>query len=269
MCATLLDRFQALSLQELDSLSLLSRFDTKFVINLNSLESILQSLYRDYSILEIDDKRVFNYINTYFDDENYTFYLKHHNNASNRLKIRNRFYVESNQTFFEVKKKLSSQKTIKLRELNGSLDSSEISFENPDIEDLLSTVNKDGLSAKIIIKYKRITLVSLSNPEKITIDFDINFLPYYTPANTSPPENTIDTNQGKEVKDIVIIEVKQQKANFTTKIFQVLRGLNYKADSSLSKYCIGLLYIGKPLKYNTFKPSLLQINKIQSLFHSH
>jgi len=33
-------------------------------------------------------------------------------------------------------------------------------------------------------------------------------------------------------------------------------------EMRFSKYCMGMLHINKEIKYNRFKPKLLQINKI-------
>lgn len=236
----------------------MNRFDTKFIVSESSLNGILEGLQYDYSILEINGDRIFNYSNIYYDDENFYFYYQHHNNVSNRLKIRSRYYLEAQKLFFEIKQKLSTQKTLKLRHETTNLDFYENLNSNINIEFIEKNLNGLKLEEKILVKYKRITLVSQDSNEKITIDTELKF------NRKNLDLNKIDDTFDLPLEKVVVIEVKQEKANYNTKIFQILRSLNYKADISFSKYCIGLLVTGENLKYNIFKPTLRQIELIKN-----
>jgi hypothetical protein len=56
-------------------------------------------------------------------------------------------------------------------------------------------------------------------------------------------------------------EIKQKKYNPKSDFIQILR--NHKIpEMRFSKYCMGMLHVNKKIKYNRFKPKLLQINKI-------
>lgn len=236
----------------------MNRFDTKFIVSENSLSQILLALQNDYSILEINGDRIFHYSNIYYDDENFHFYYQHHNNVSNRLKIRSRYYIEAHKMFFEIKQKLSTQKTIKMRHETTNLNFNENLNSNVNVEFIEKNLNGIKLEEKILVKYKRVTLVSQDSNEKITIDTELKF------NRKNLDLNQIDDTFDYNLEKVVIIEVKQEKANYNTKIFQILRDLNYKADISFSKYCIGLLVTGENLKYNIFKPTLRQIELIQN-----
>lgn len=256
--------FESIDLNFLENLNLLDRFDTKFVVNFNSLNQLLFELKNDFYILEINNFRIFNYTSVYYDDNAYFFYYQHHNNAANRLKIRNRFYHETEKLFFEIKQKLTSQKTIKFRKLTNESNIVE-NFINDKSYDNLKEIKNLDLVEKLIIKYKRITLISKDLNEKITIDIDLEF---ENSANSILDNNSLYKFSNEiQLKDnilpnICVIEVKQIKAHYNTNIFQLLRNLNYKADISFSKYCIGLILTGENVKYNLFKPTLLQIEKV-------
>ena len=79
---------------------------------------------------------------------------------------------------------------------------------------------------------------------------------------------TIDTNlsvkngtSGKIFNQLVVSEIKQKKYNPKSDFIQILRDLKIQ-EMRFSKYCMGMLHVNKEIKYNRFKPKLLQINKI-------
>ena len=89
----------------MDSVSLMKRVDTKFIIHIEQLPQLLDIVYNDYRVLEINQNRVMTYKSNYFDTPNSNLYLLHHNGKSSRVKVRIRNYVESNLFFLEVKQK--------------------------------------------------------------------------------------------------------------------------------------------------------------------
>ena len=56
---------------------------------------------------------------------------------------------------------------------------------------------------------------------------------------------------------------KQNKYNPKSDFIKILRDLNIQ-EMRFSKYCMGVLHLNDNVKYNRFKPRLLQINKILS-----
>ena len=100
-----LSRFHPITLGEMDGVRLLDRLDTKFTFNRTLLTGILEEMMKDYSILDIEGRRVSRYETIYFDTPEHLFYLHHHNGKLNRYKIRFRKYVDSGDTFFEIKLK--------------------------------------------------------------------------------------------------------------------------------------------------------------------
>jgi hypothetical protein len=96
------------------------------------------------------------------------------------------------------------------------------------------------------IQFSRITLTDNNFSERLTID-----------TNLSVKNGT----SNKIFDQLAISEIKQKKYNPKSDIIQILRNLKIP-DMRFSKYCMGMLRVNKEIKYNRFKPKLLQINKI-------
>jgi len=62
-------------------------------------------LIEDFSILEINGRKIFSYDNIYMDTKDYLFYKQHQEKKKTRTKVRTRYYVNSNLAFFEFKQK--------------------------------------------------------------------------------------------------------------------------------------------------------------------
>lgn len=247
----LIANLDPISLKGLDSVKLLNRVDRKYVIPLASLPQILRLLIKNqYSILEIDGHRAFSYQTTYFDTTDYRFYKDHHNHLSSRIKVRTRTYKENNLHFFEIKMK-SNLRTNKLRERLDAPGAELSNLQSNQITSIYPKPLESELIPALINAFTRITLVNKAKTERCTIDVNIAF------RNPEFPEKEISLN------DIVIIEVKQSKTSVLKGIVASLRTMRV-FPSSISKYILGLILIHPEIKYNSFKPLLSRINKIQS-----
>ena len=241
----LLKDHQTLSLSDLEKVKLLDRQDTKFVFNQVQLPLILDKIKPFYRILEINNELLFTYDNTYFDTDDFLFYNQHHNEKRKRFKVRFRKYSSNSNTFFEIKIKNNKNRTVKKRlmvdEMNGCLGEQE--------QDLVSEIigrQSNGLTAKLNIQFSRITLADNSFNERLTIDTNLS-------AKNGSSSKIFD--------NLVISEIKQKKYNPKSQYIQILRELKIP-EMRFSKYCMGILHVNKEIKYNRFKPKLLQINKI-------
>ena len=101
----LANKFEPISLNEMEHVSLLKRVDTKYLLSTMHLSGILAYLTESYRILSVNHVRVNRYETLYFDTPNFMFYFKHHNGQLNRHKIRCRRYVSSDLSFLEIKHK--------------------------------------------------------------------------------------------------------------------------------------------------------------------
>jgi hypothetical protein len=162
-------------------------------------------------------------------------YLKHHNGALNRYKIRERNYLNNGVSYLEIKFKNNNGRTIKER-----IKRNEFAFDFSEVEKTFinekTPYSSNALNLKVVVNYSRITLVSKDLNEKITIDCDINFS---------------DLQTDHELKNLIIIEVKQS-CRSKTPVFSILRDQRVK-PISLSKYCLGVNFLYPSVKKNNFK----------------
>ena len=110
-----INQLEAITLAEMDKVGLLKRTDTKFLLRQNQLEKLLTKIKNDYRVLEISNMRLMPYETNYYDTTNFDFYLAHHNQRKNRIKVRTRTYLIDNLSFIELKLKTNKNKTVKTR----------------------------------------------------------------------------------------------------------------------------------------------------------
>ncbi len=89
----IVNEFTPISLAEMDSVKLMNRIDTKYIVSADRLADILSGAKKTYRILEIDNQREFLYRTTYFDTEDYKMYTAHQNGKLNRYKISLKIWV--------------------------------------------------------------------------------------------------------------------------------------------------------------------------------
>ncbi|WP_235296394.1 polyphosphate polymerase domain-containing protein [Portibacter marinus] len=244
MLTEILRDFESISLAEIAKVALLKRVDTKFVLNQNILNDIVKDWKQHFSVLEINNKVIFQYKTHYFDTPDHQFYFDHQRGKIRRSKVRIREYLDSNQAYFEIKSKNMKRQTDKKRMLlpRNVTDASRLtkefleknSFEVPDLQ------------ASINNQFKRFTLVNRTEEERLTIDFDIQF---YNDKNKISLEN------------IAIIELKQKEFDRTSLVFETLKKHNVR-PTGFSKYCYGLAALNPDLKQNYLLPKFRLLKKL-------
>lgn len=243
-----LKKFSSISLEDMEEVNLMNRIDTKYVFKRDILNSLLHQIVSNYFVLTINEKRSFPYISLYYDTAKDYMYLAHHNGKLNRYKIRFRKYIDSNNTFLEVKKKVKGVQTYKKR------------IEVEDIEPELTTgskefieentlFNSDQLKPTIYTNFDRITLVNKNFSERVTIDRNLHFI--NNPENSTMLGNT------------VIIEVKRSIEAKRTFLIDALTKLHIH-PCGMSKYCIGRALLEPDLKTNNFKEKIRNLNKLEN-----
>lgn len=233
-------------LDEMKSVALLNRVDTKFIFHIDELERILKKASAHYSVLEIEERRVSTYRNLYFDTEHLNFYKDHHNGKMNRVKVRMRKYLDSDLCYLECKRKSNKGRTHKIRQ---RINDFEEVLKGDDALFLKDITNEYGqLEPVLWNEFNRITLVNLEDKERVTFDLGLSF-------NAKGSTATYDK--------LVIAEIKQAGFNRNTTFFNLLKSLKIN-PFRVSKYCIGLISIDPGVKHNTFKEKIRRINKITS-----
>lgn len=239
-----LTNFNQLNYNLIPNVILLNRIEKKHLLNNLEFSTIINQLNPNYVCLEINDSFVNNYYNTYFDTPNFDFYLQHHNKVANRIKIRKRFYETTNTTFLEIKQK-NNERTLKKRlQLNTNkqlLNATEIQFINN------NSINNSNLNLKPIVQinYKRLSLINKDFTERLSFDFDIEF---------------ISPNASLKLTNVVIAESKQTQA-FKSPFINVIKQNNI-SQTSFSKYCIAVSKLFPTVKHNNFKQQLTLLEEI-------
>lgn len=246
-----LNGFRKIDLEHMNPAGLMKRFDTKFMVHVEQLPFLLNFLHADYDILEIGNKRIFQYQTLYYDTADYHFYHQHHDQRLSRYKIRCRNYVDSGQIYFEVKCKTNKKKTVKERmllndtEIRPELSEASLAFARNCMEPK-SRPKVNEISPSLWTSYSRMTLARPLNRERITFDVNLTFS---------------DNSRLLKLNHLAIVEFKYFRSLVKPDFFQMLKKLNI-LPVQFSKYCMGVVLMGKAVKHNRFKKNLLHLNKM-------
>jgi hypothetical protein len=244
--SSILNVFEPITLDEMESVSLMDRTDTKFVFRIDRLTYFLKNIISDYRILNVNGVLASRYETLYFDTPDFEMYLQHHRGRPCRYKIRHRIYVDSNLHFFEIKFKNNKARTIKNR-----IKRKEITYVIKDkAEKFLNehtNLSAQNLFPKLWSNCSRITLVNKCSKERLTLDINLQFKNEQTEKN---------------LPNVVIAEVKQEKLS-PSPFIKLMKKQGVR-EGSISKYCFGVIFLYDHIKKNNFKNKLLTINKINS-----
>lgn len=240
-----LDNFDSIGLAQLDAINFSDRKDTKSVFSGYMLPQLIERLTPLYNILEVEGSRIFQYESLYLDTPDLKFYYDHHRNKAKRHKIRFRRYLNQDSSFFEIKTKNGKGRSSKMRiPTNGNY--SILSSALKEIVRAHAGTDPDSLSPSLQVAVNRITLLSKDGSEKVTLDFKVQFS---------------RDSRIKELKDLVIAEVKQIRFKPDSDFFKIQRQFGIY-PLSISKYCVGVATLNDDVKRNRFKASLMKIYKI-------
>jgi hypothetical protein len=241
----ILGTFAPITLEQMSSVKLMNRTDTKFVTNMAKLRLLLQMAQADYDVQEIDGERNPEYDTTYFDTYNFDMYNQHQWNHTNRQKIRFRTYCISGLQFMEVKTKNNHGRTKKKR-----IEVTDMDVMEPTKHDFLDNhlrYKAEKLQPTLNNHFSRVTLVNKAKTERLTIDSGLHF-------------NNMVSGIEKDMGNLVIVELKRDGQVYSP-VLEMLRQLHIHPHG-FSKYCMGSALTNPGLSVNRFKRKLIEINKI-------
>ena len=242
----LLDAFKPITLEEMKSVKLMNRTDTKFVTNTRKLSQLLEMAQQDYYVQDISGQRNLDYDTTYFDTTAFDMYTQHQCGHLNRQKIRFRTYCISDLQFMEVKTKNNHGRTKKKRIEVTDMDLTDATKRQFLHKHLRYDVEQ--LQPVLSNHFSRITLVNKAMTERLTIDTALKF------------HNLMNDNC-KDMGQLVVIELKRDGLVYSP-ILQMLRRLSIQPHG-FSKYCMGSALTGADyLPVNRFKSKLIEVNKL-------
>ena len=242
----LLDQLPPISLDEMKDIKLMNRIDKKYLATIGQLEQLLVLAQGKYMVQQIEGKRYNRYHTIYLDTLDEEMYTMHHNGRLVRQKVRVRTYLDSGDTFLEVKNKNNHGRTKKKRMVVNGVDTL-----HEDDGDMLLSKYANYLLADLVPKvenrFERITLVNMAKTERLTIDCHVKF-------------HHLETDIHDTFDRLVIIELKRD-GNVYSPVKDLLRELRIK-PSGFSKYCMGSALTNPNLKRNRFKPRFKKIDKL-------
>ena len=241
--------FEPISLAEMDSVKLMNRTDAKFLIPLEMFSAILTDLLPHYRILEVNGFRLADYETLYFDTESLQLYHEHQSGRLNRYKIRQRNYVQSNLIFTEVKFKNNKGRTIKTRVRQQVLPGETMDDNVCNFLQRQTPFVATDLQPVLWVDYTRLTLVSRTTAERLTLDLNLTFR---------------NENNTQNYASVVVAEVKQESLKHSF-FLDLMRKYKLR-EGSISKYCLGIISLYSHVKHNRFKLKLNHLHKIAYAF---
>lgn len=249
--------FEPIGLDQMKEVKLMNRIDTKYVIPLSQLGPLLHIAAPEYFVQCTDGKRTAEYHTIYLDTKEHRMYNNHETGRKIRQKIRIRQYIDTQNTFLEVKKKNNHGRTKKKRiEIDSSL------MAQSSTHDIARMLNQEAkvfiqerswftlpeLKSHVENRFERITLVNRAFTERLTIDLCVRF-------------HNHETGRDADIGHLVIIELKRDGATYSPMYNLLLR--MHIHQGGFSKYCIGCALTNDKLRRNNFKEKLHRIEKMK------
>jgi hypothetical protein len=232
-------------LASLGAAALMDRVDEKFVLPRAELSEFLSRCAAAYQVLEIHGRRQGHYRTTYFDTGDLAFYHAHLTGRLPRRKVRVRTYVESGDSFLEVKRRDNHGRTVKARAAIAGDRTSALSHLASLPSALVEALSVDTLSPVVTTDFTRTTLVNLDSVERVTIDSGLTFSGHG------------DTTM---FPALVCIELKQARSGPSAAL-TALREMRQR-PSTFSKYCFGVTCTVPGVPANRFKPMIDRLHRI-------
>lgn len=247
--AIIWNQMPRISLDEMKSVKLMNRTDTKFVAPRCALAQILKRAHQMEYMVQYTTGALNSYSTIYYDTTALEMYTMHHNRKLCRQKVRSRTYIESDISFLEIKNKNNRGRTKKIRISVPCTDTSLIK-QNDEAVKFIEKNTKylfSNLRPALTTEFSRITLVNKEKTERITIDLNVNF-------------HNFSHNNDDNLNDIIIIELKQD-GRYVSTMRQILRDLRIM-PFKISKYCVGTALTNPDAKTNRFKKKIILLRKI-------
>ncbi|MDR0537969.1 MAG: polyphosphate polymerase domain-containing protein [Tannerellaceae bacterium] len=240
-----LQRYDAISLEEMDAVKLMNRTDTKYLMRLEAATQLLRQLRNECRMLVVEGECWGRYRSQYYDTSDLQMFYSHITGRYPRFKVRERHYSQNDLSFFEIKRKSNGGRTSKKR-LPACPEN------QTSIEALLYSLTPfdfASLKCVLISHFNRVTLVNKAKTERITLDFNLSF------NSAACEQHTLSFPQ------IAVLEVKQNR-----RCESFVSGLLHQSGfrpTGMSKYCVGMFLVNRMETYKRYKPNLHEFLKLQ------
>ena len=244
-----LEALQPITLEEMEGIKLMNRIDSKYLTDEATLLHILdRAAEAGYRVLVTEGMRISPYESVYYDTAGLRMFYDHHNRRLVRQKVRTRSYVNSGDTFLEIKRKNNKGRTKKKRMGIPAAELMDFRADDAACAYLAghSWFTAPELSPVLETAFHRITLVNPAKTERLTIDTQLSFKNFRTGKETS-------------LQNAVIIELKQD-GRAESQMKNILLDLRIK-PVRVSKYCIAVTLTDPQAKSGRFKGKVRRIEK--------
>ncbi len=191
---TLVGGFEVTRLEDMKQIAFNERIDIKYFFSLKLLPWLISEIESSYRILKVENTLIQPYKTVYYDTPSLKLYLDHHNGKLNRYKLRKRLYMANNISFAEIKFKSNRGVTFKKR-ISTDVNLEVLTEDDRAFFAKNTDLKADSLFPQATNHFNRITLVSNSERERITLDFNLKL-----------ERNGFEANLG----NLVIAEVKKR-----------------------------------------------------------
>jgi len=237
---TALDRFDAVTLDALVAeASLLTRVDRKYVVPRGDLERVLATLDPGTRVLEIEGARDFAYESVYFDTPDLLSFHMAAQPRRRRFKLRTRSYLDTGASYLEIKTRGARGTTVKDRGAYDLHDRDRLTDDaRDDVADAFATIGvaadrADELTATLLTRYRRATLLAADGAGRATIDTALEWLEPDGHGFALPATAIVETKSGARPSDVD----------------RVLWRAGHR-PATVSKYATGLAALRPPLPRN-------------------
>lgn len=206
---------ESIGLDAIESVALMDRFDSKFVVPVDWLVPVVTDL-NEHSVLTIEGHTSTKYNNLYLDTDEAQCLEDHTRGRNSRFKIRIRHYDNTGVAFLEVKRRDVYGKTTKERMVR----SSDQAWNAPLTEGEKSFVAQlvpyaDELKPTLQSSFERFTLVHLASGERITFDQNLAYV---------KPKHCSDAGAwSRPIPHLAVVEWKQSTVNHQGSLIQSFR----------------------------------------------
>lgn len=257
-----------ISLDELNAKAAMqTRVDRKYIVDAPYAALVLADLPAEASVLEISGERQFSYDSVYFDTPNLDSYRLAATGRRNRYKIRTRSYLDTGDTYLEVKTEGARALTVKERIPYSFADRAYLNAQGRDYveESLRGLIDAPATAFEPVLTtgYRRTTVLlpaSNLNPSdsRMTIDTDLTWTALSDFAlSTSSPYRL---GQAYTAAGMVIIETKSGSAPSVADKHLWRAGIR---PSKISKFATGLAALNPELTSNKWNRTIARSMNLQ------